>query len=665
MKTDWNGKTMNQFSEGDQVSPVVQSAPLLRRWLAGGQALLDAGGRVLSVNSTLAEWLELEVAQCPGKRWEELFAKQQPEWISDIVSCLSSPEPFNRITLTATSGHRKNWFSLEITHAPGVVFLRLESVLPPQNELAEAGWDEYLESEPGHRSLFVRLLRVEALLENMVGRWPGVIFSQRADFSFQFVNAKIEELTGVSVDEWHSQPQRFWQVVHESDVEELRQQLKRALQATQGITMTYRIRHIQSGRVAYILEHRHAVKSESGLLLGYEGVWLDVTRQTIAERRLSSAAWKETLAVLTMGLAHDFSNIMAGIHSLSESFLSQVAKDHAFHEGLALIKHHSLQASQLVHRIINLHHGKTGERHYHNLNEIVSDLVDLVQKILPRRVQVTTMLAPDALPLYVDAVEFRQVIINLTLNAADAMPQGGQLLLQTSVHAEAPAAGHIEGTWPRLPAICLTVQDTGCGISARHLSAIFDPFFTTKAMNKGSGLGLYNARLFVEKHQGAISVESAEGQGTTFRIWLPQADFTEAERAVVAASSQRHTLLLVGAVGKLLEGTAEFLRVNGYHTVVASNYLQASTHLRSGDYQFVGIMLLLEPSDAQFLPLLADARRQSPPLKTVIQVVGGHQDDLDGQILRRSDLIIAPDMSSEDVLDKLKTTIDAGSYQAR
>src|SRR5262249_7318681 len=162
--------------------------------------------------------------------------------------------------------------------------------------------------------------------------------------------------------EWGRQPQRFWQVVHEADIEDLRRQIQRAPLAPQGTTSTYRIRNLKTGRVAYVLEHRQAVTSSNGLLLGYEGVWLDITRQTIASKRRSSAAWKETLSILPMGLAHDFSNIMAGIHSLSETFLSQVDAQHPFSEGLGLIRAHSLQASQLVHRIIHLHHGKTGER---------------------------------------------------------------------------------------------------------------------------------------------------------------------------------------------------------------------------------------------------------------------------------------------------------------
>ena len=136
--------------------------------------------------------------------------------------------------------------------------------------------------------------------------------------------------------------------------------------------------------------------------------------------------------------------------------------------------------------MINLHLGQTGERNYHNLNEIAADLVELVGKILPRRICIRTELAAQSLPVYVDVVELHQVVINLLLNAADAMPQGGNLTLRTSRHEVLPPLENVKGVTPRLPCICLTIEDTGCGIKERHLASIFDPFFTTKS--KGSGL---------------------------------------------------------------------------------------------------------------------------------------------------------------------------------
>lgn len=308
--------------------------------------------------------------------------------------------------------------------------------------------------------------------------------------------------------------------------------------------------------------------------------------------------------------------------------------------------------------MIALHLGQTGERNYHNLNDIAKDLVELVTKILPRRIQVTTDLAPVQLPVYLDVVEFRQVVINLMLNAADAMPQGGRLTLATRRHEQLPALENMKGVAPRLPCICLTIQDTGTGIKQRHLPSIFDPFFTTKS--KGSGLGLYNARIAIEKHQGAISVTSKEGAGASFQLWLPQADFSESARLqeqARRARSSRRSLLLVGQAGEVLDKTAEWLRSHNYHVVVAAGTDNLGELLQSSDYQFAGVLLLAEPNNPALNALPAEVRQQNKDLKLVLKPACS-QDDLDGQLLKGVDLILSPDLSEADMLRKLNTFFD-------
>ncbi len=376
-------------------------------------------------------------------------------------------------------------------------------------------------------------------LRALLGHGPGVFFRQRADYTFDFVSPRIVELTGVPARSWQRQPKLFWEVVHELDVAALQQQLLRCAESAEGLTSSYRLRHRQTGQVACISEFRRPILDSSGRFQAFEGVWFDVTRQTVAEKRLATAAGKETLARLTVGLAHDFNNLLTGILSLSDSYLSQIDAQHPFHEGLALIKQNTLHASKLVHRIVDLHGHKTGERNHHDLNAIVADTMELLQNVIPRRIELKSKLAAGELPLYVDATELRQVIINLALNAADAMADRGQLELQTSPHQAMPALKRFQGVRPRSPCACLTVSDNGRGIKPHQLGSIFDPFFTTKPINQGSGLGLYDARLFVEKHQGAISVESAPGAGAVFRIWLPQADFTEAGLAQAPTGLKR------------------------------------------------------------------------------------------------------------------------------
>lgn len=622
-------------------------------WLKGGLAALDENGAIQTINDELAAWLGFPAGDLIGKNFGEAVAQREEGCAKKFVELWQVGGAFAQ---GEVAGIGRQCFQIETARTGSAGFVRIASQLPPTAEMGELAWNARLGSDAARREMYVRLMRAEAQLENWMRHWPGVIFSQRPDFSFTFISDGIKALTGISPEEWRTQPQRFWAAVHEADADELQQQFRAFSISNPRLATTYRIRHAETGRVSYVFEQRQALYSHNGLLLGYEGVWLDVTRQTIAEKRLSSAAWKETLAVLTMGLAHDFSNIMSGIMSLSEAFQAEVESNHPFQEGLALIKRNSMQATQMVQRILSLHHGKVGERNYHNLNELVKDTVEVVRKIIPRRIETLTDFSSAGLPIYVDAVEFRQVLLNLSLNAADAMPTGGKLAFTTSLHQTIPEQENLEGALPQGPAVCLSVADTGTGISPRHLKAIFDPFFTTKAMNKGSGLGLYNARLFVEKHRGAISVESRERQGTTFRLWLPQADFTESERND-SAQTRRRTLLVIGR-DRVGEGSAKFLREQGYYTVVAPNGERAAEILQSPDYQFDAVFAIVTGDDAS--PALAIERLSTAngvKIKKILQIVGCNQDQFDTQLLARADLVLSADVPEPEMVTKLASAL--------
>ncbi len=616
-------------------------------------AVLSPQGEVLQANDSLIRWLNRGTEELGGFPLATLLEKRLPGW-AGLPDCQTlDAGTFHHFQLAPMDGHPGLLLDIEIARAGGQWTAFLNSVLPPPVDLRETPWDEYLRDETALRQILSRLFRSETQLERLVEKWPGVIFQQRADLTFEFVSPRIEELTGLAPSVWRSQPQRFLQVVHEADLEHFKQHLKRAATGREPVSCIYRVRNVKTGRISHVREQREACLSVGGLVLGYDGVWLDVTRQAVAEKRLESASWKETLALVTMGLAHDFGNMLAGIHSLSESFLAQAETGHPFREGATLIKQNAMQAIQLVQRIVNLHRGKTGERSYGDLNEMATDAAELARKIVSRRIQVKVQLEPRSLPLFVDMIELRQVIINMIINAADAMPDGGKLSFQTSLHTELPPLGVVRGSLPRLPALCLTLADTGCGIRASQLASIFEPFFTTKAMKRGSGLGLYNASLFVEKHHGAISVESAEGVGTTFRIWLPQATFTENEDEAKDASPPRRTILLFSEAGRLQESTAEFLRLHGYHVVPTSAPDSALELLTSADYQFSGVIVLVEHGPVLAPPLLDDIRRRRLPVKTIVQFFGCNEDELNTQWFQKADLTLTSDLPEPEILTRI------------
>lgn len=497
---------------------------------------------------------------------------------------------------------------------------------------------------------------MEALIELLSQHWPGVLFRQKSDLTFTIATPYLADVTGCSLDEWKNQPGLFWRAIHELDIDLVRQHLAQVAATTEGHSCSFRLRHRGTGRIAHLSEFRRASRDSSGQLTGYEGFWMDVSQQALAERRLATAAWKETLGLLTLGLSHDFNNLLAGIMGLSEAYLSQIEPSHPLREGLQLVHKNSQQAAQLIRRIAQLHRGTTGTRGYHDLNNLVKEGAELIGKVIPKRIEVTSNLASEQLPLYIDPVEFQQTIINLALNAAEAMPEHGRIILRTFAVDAAPETNHQAGVKPRPPVACFEITDTGTGIKPRHLPFLFDPFFTTKPMNRGSGLGLYNARRFAEKHGSRIAVETQEGQGATFRLWFPLADFTEADEAMETSNRRRRSLLLAGSPGGLRDSTAEFLRLHNYHVVDSDR--DAEELLQSGDYQFDGVILLAEPQSPRPDQLTRYVRARRLPVKLILKTAGSDPDELDPDLIARCDLLITPDLSEDRLVDKLAATFD-------
>ncbi len=648
----------DEFSPGFAARMAAPPRPV---WLNGGAASLDAAGRILSANDSLAAWLGATPGEMYGQCLATVVGQRHAEWEQPLREFIERGALFDRTELAGGGPG----VAVELCSQGELRFVRFESLLPALGRLEDAFPGESWGQLVTHK-LFHRLIRAETQLHNLAERWPGIIFSQRPDFSFSFVSPRIEELTGVPAGDWRRQTRGFWQVVHEADAPALQRALSelgmRDAERGAELTSTFRIRHIRTGRVRYLWEHRQAVRSSNGLLLGYEGIWLDITRQTLAERRLLTMSWKESLGTLTMGLAHDFCNVMTGIVSLSETFETEFAGSESARSGLTLIRSTAGQAVELARRIRHLHQGAPGDKSYHDLNEIISSIGSVLQKVLTRRVRITSEPAPQQLPIYADAVELQQVVVNLALNAVDAMPNGGALTFKTSSVKQVPDVQPLQGTMPRAPLVCLSVSDTGVGIPPRHLAAIFDPFFTTKPLGKGSGLGLYNARLFAESHRAAISVETGEGKGTTFHLWFSQADFTESEAAEAATRnpeppSTRHALLLLGQSGQSLDGVLELLREDGFYVMGVTAESAALEALNSPDYHFDGLLLLGTNSWAESLGLLPQLRAQNCKVKTFLNLVGCNEDEARAHLLEGLDATFPQDLPPQELMAQLKTAL--------
>jgi signal transduction histidine kinase/CheY-like chemotaxis protein len=502
-----------------------------------------------------------------------------------------------------------------------------------------------------------RLLRSEIRLDDLMNHWPGIVFRQRLDFSFDSISPQAEELTGIPSSKLLSQPGLFWEMVHEGDAESLAARLGSQEQSADGASTTYRIRHAQTGRVTHLWEYRRAIRKDDGSISGSEGLWLDVTGQTLAERRLLHMLWRENLGILTMGLVHDFCNILTGIVGLSEAFQSNSQLDEPLRNGMGLIHQTAMRGNQLAQRMRQLHQEAPGERTYCDLNETVRLLLELLEKVLPRRVRVKTELVGGQLPVYADQVALQQVLVNLALNGADAMPDGGELVFQTGRHANLPDTLNLQGSRPRTPAISLSVRDSGTGIPARFLNSIFEAFASTKPLGKGSGLGLYSARLFVEKHNAAISVETKEGQGSTFHLWFSEANFREAQSSPEGMRRTRHTLLVAGPPGDALEKLSALLRENGYYVVPATDETGALEALYAPQFELTGLIVIASEGDSDEISLCERVRAHKLPMKTMLVLTKASQPDREERLLGTVDAVVPADIAPQDLLTRLRSLL--------
>ncbi len=370
-------------------------------------------------------------------------------------------------------------------------------------------------------------------LPTYLKHFPGAFFFQNVDLSIRSMSESVYQI--FENCDIAKLKQNFLQLLYHQDRFEFIQHLKHGPNKEGILQLKYRLKHPNKDSMAYILDIRSPCYSPEGHFLGYEGIWINCSRQAIAETQLSAALGREHLALLTSGLIHDFSNVVTGIYSLSELYHSTLDPNHTMFEGLGQIKKHALEAQKLIRRIVELNREASGNSTYHNLEQLIQDQLELFRILLPNYIEIETLFTGQELPIYVDDVAFRQVFLNLAMNAKDAITKKGKVRIQTRLVAmQDPIFLGAHGGSRLAPkkGVEIIFQDTGGGIAPQHLNCLFQPFFSTKDTYKGAGLGLYNMQLFIQDAGGLLGVKSELGRGTSFFIYLPLAEFKAAPKVL-------------------------------------------------------------------------------------------------------------------------------------
>ncbi len=319
------------------------------------------------------------------------------------------------------------------------------------------------------------------------------------------------------------------------------------------------------------------VRDGQGQLEGVLGILWDVTEQRALEAQLRQSQKMEAVGRLAGGVAHDFNNLLTVISGCSEMLLRSVLPEDPAHGIAEEIRKAGERAASLTRQLLTFSRKQVVTPQVLNLNDLVAHTQKLLRRLIGEDIELTTVLDPNLGPVKVDPGQFEQVLLNLAVNARDAMPQGGRLTLQTANVTRNGKEAHPEEQAG--PQVLLTVTDTGCGMSEQVKARIFEPFFTTKEMGKGTGLGLAIVYGIVKQSGGHIEVESQLEHGTTFQVYFPRAEAVpeRESRAEVPpqAACITETVLLVEDDESVRGMVRKLLSHSGYCLLEASSGMEA------------------------------------------------------------------------------------------
>ncbi|NLH47189.1 MAG: PAS domain S-box protein [Myxococcales bacterium] len=391
----------------------------------------------------------------------------------------------------------------------------------------------------------------------------------------------IEAISGYPPEEFQQFDFDAWrEMVHPDDLEDVLAELAEAQQNSRELRVVYRFRR-RDGVYLHIESRGTFLKDETGKPYRLLGAMKDITEIVKAqeekrqfEEQLRQAQKMDSIGKLAGGIAHDFNNILTGITGYAEIILGSVSRQDPIYNDLSEIKKAADRASALTAQLLAFSRKQIIDPKIIDLNELVANSTRMIERLIGEDISLLFRPAPDLGFVRTDPSQIEQILINLAVNARDAMPGGGKLVIETAnrIIDEEFCRRHIDvkaGDY-----VMLGVTDNGCGMSEEVQARLFEPFFTTKGIGKGTGLGLSTVYGIVKQNEGFIDVASRPGKGSSFKIYLPLASGQpEAYATSVRRDTPRggETILLVEDEEMVRNLAQKVLERQGYKIKTAAS----------------------------------------------------------------------------------------------
>lgn len=452
----------------------------------------------------------------------------------------------------------------------------------------------------------------EALfLKDLEGRY--VITNRRAA---QLLGTTQEQIVGRSAS----------QIVDSADAQRISEQDRAVVES--GASMTFEYQFTIKDELRTYLTTKTPHQNADGKIIGIVGTVRDVTEYREMENRLRQSQKMEAIGTLAGGVAHDFNNILMVISGYSSVLADALAADPKLRGHVEQIQKAGERAASLTRQLLAFSRKQTIQPTPLNLNNIVSGIEKLLHRLIGENITISTRLASNLGTVLADAGQIEQVILNLAINARDAMPEGGRLTLETG-NAEFRDTVKTPPDLKPGSYVELVVTDTGIGMEMNVQARAFEPFFTTKAAGKGTGLGLSTVYGIVQQSNGHITFTSQPGHGTMFRVYLPRTDSAQSAElvpiAAVGSLDGNETVLLVEDDASVCELVRAVLNSHGY-TVLSARDPQEAEALGEQHASRIGLLvsdvILPKMSGAELSTRLA---MRNPNMK--ILFMSGYIDD--------------------------------------
>jgi two-component system cell cycle sensor histidine kinase/response regulator CckA len=425
------------------------------------------------------------------------------------------------------------------------------------------------------REALEELRTAELRYQTLVEQLPLVTYVHAPEErgAWSYFSPQLQAILGYEESDWRGDSGFYERILEPQD----RARVLATRAATTGrFSLEYRV-VARDGRVVWVRDEAMVVRDLAGRALYVQGYLLDTTAEWEADRKrkgleaqLLQSQKMEAVGRLAGGIAHDFNNLLTAITGYSELILTGLEPESEPARDVEQIRRAAAQAASMTQQLLAFSRRQVLQPKVLNLNEILAEMEPMLKRLIGENIALVT--APDAelLATRSDLAQIEQVVLNLSVNARDAMLGGGRLELRTANVELDEEQARVAGSEPG-PHVVLEVRDTGHGMEPETLEHAFEPFFTTKDQGKGTGLGLATVLGIVQQSGGGIVVESQPGEGTVFRIFLPAVtDALTPDEPVAARPERGHeTILLVEDESIVRELLARVLRTQGYAVIEA------------------------------------------------------------------------------------------------